>query len=124
MLPIEKIQELANANARLIHRGRFVDTRFLLEVGPTPYLVHIHMGRIEKVERGPFVMPRWSFALRAAREDWEEFWQPLPRPGFHDLMALVKHRRLRVEGDQHPFMANLLYFKAVLESLRLPRGAA
>jgi hypothetical protein len=124
MLPIEQLQERANANARLVHRGRFVDTRFLLAVGDDNFLIHVHGGRIEKIEKGPFVMPRWTFALRASREDWEQFWQPLPKPGFHDLMALVKFRRLRVEGDQHPFMANLLYFKGVMESLRTVEGAA
>jgi hypothetical protein len=30
---------------------------------------------------------------------------------------------LRVEGDLHPFMANLLYFKEVLASLRSAEGA-
>lgn len=118
MLPISHLQERTNANTRLVHRGRYVDTRFLLDVGADSYLIHIHAGRIENIEAGPFVMPRWTFALRAAREDWEQFWQPLPKPGYHDLMALVKFRRLRVEGDQHPFMSNLLYFKGVMESLR------
>jgi len=118
MYAIEELQDRANANERLVHRGRFVDTRLLLEVGSDAYLVVIHCGRVEAVERGPLVMPRWTFALRASREDWLEFWQPRPKAGYHDLMALVKHRRLRVEGDQHPFMANLLYFKALLETLR------
>ena len=120
MRPITALQERTNANARLVHRGRFLNTVFLLEIGETAHLVHIHAGRVERIETGPFVMPRWSFALRASRETWEAFCHPLPAPGFHDLMALVKSRRLRVEGDQHPFMANLLYFKAVIETLRLP----
>ena len=37
-------------------------------------------------------------------------------------MALVKRRALRVEGDLHPFMANLLYFKDVMAALRPPAG--
>lgn len=45
-----------------------------------------------------------------------------PSRGFHDLMAMLKFRTLRIEGDQHPFMANLLYFKDVLASVR--RSAA
>ena len=61
-------------------------------------------------------------ALRASADAWNEFWEPQPKPGFHDLMAMVKSRTLRIEGDQHPFMANLLYFKDVLASLR--RSAA
>lgn len=121
---LEQLQARVNADARLVHRGRFVDTRFLVALGDEEWLVQIHAGRVENVQRGPFVMPRWTFALRAARGDWEQFWQPLPPPGFHDLMALVKFRRLRIEGDQHTFMANLLYFKAVMASLRAQEVAA
>ena len=44
---------------------------------------------------------------------------PLPPPGSHDLIAMLKTGALRLEGDQHPFMANLRYFK---ELLALPRA--
>lgn len=120
---LEQLQERVNGNGRLVHRGRFVDTQFLVGVGDVDWLVRIHHGKIESVQRGPFVMPRWIFALRASADDWAQFWQPLPKPGYHDLMALVKFRRLRVEGDQHPFMSNLLYFKGVMEALRRVDGA-
>ena len=43
----------------------------------------------------------------------------MPPPGFHDLIAMLKMRALRIEGDQHPFMANLRYFK---DLLALPRA--
>jgi hypothetical protein len=118
---IEKLAGLANDNSWLVHRGRYLDTTFLLGVGDTDYLVRIHRGRVETIERGPLVMPRWTFALRGSREAWATFWQPLPPPGFHDLIALIKTRALALEGDQHPFMANLRYFK---ELLALPRDRA
>ena len=34
------------------------------------------------------------------------------------LPTLIKRRVLRVEGDLHPFMANLLYFKALMAAPR------
>jgi hypothetical protein len=34
---------------------------------------------------------------------------------------MLRFKRLRIEGDQHPFMANLRYFK---DLLALPRPAA
>jgi len=117
---IDRLGELANADAWLVHRGRFLDVTFLLEPGNVAYLVSIHRGRIEAIEKGPHVMPRWTFALRASLEAWEEFWQPVPPPGFHDLIAMTKIGALRIEGDQHPFMANLRYFK---DLLALPRSS-
>ena len=118
MIDFNKFQKIINKNDRLVHRGRFVSTKFLLALGDNHYLVHIHNGQIEKIETGPFVMPCWTFALRALPQDWEEFWRPIPAPGFNDLLALVRHRRLLIEGDQHSFMSNLIYFKGVLESMR------
>ena len=110
----------ANAKPWLVHRGRFLDVSFLLEVGDAAYLVRIHYGRVEAVDEGPFVMPRWTFALRASEKAWATFWQPLPPPGCHDLIAMLKTGALKLEGDQHPFFANLLYFKELLALLRSP----
>src|SRR5262245_54348676 len=103
----EQLGALANAQAWLVHRGRFLDVTFLLEAGEAARLVRIHRGRIEAVDKGPFVMARWTFALRAPEEAWATFWQPVPPPGFHDLIAMLKTRALRLEGDQQPFFANL-----------------
>jgi hypothetical protein len=118
---IDGLRELANSDAWLVHRGRFLDVTFLLEVGPSQYLVRIHQGRVAAIDEGPHVMPRWSFALKASSEAWATFWQAAPPPGYQDLIALVKIRQLRIEGDQQPFMANLRYFK---ELLALPRAKA
>lgn len=63
-------------------------------------------------------MPATRLVLRAPRAEWDAFWEPWPRPRHHDLMALLRRRVLRVEGDLHLFMANLRYFKDVLEKLR------
>jgi hypothetical protein len=120
---MEQLAQLVNANDRLVWRGRFVDTTFLVEVGDVSWLVKISAGRITSVTHGPFVMPAWTFALRATRETWEQFWLANPRPGFHDLFALLKRRALRIEGNLHPFMSNLLYFKDVMAALR-PREVA
>ena len=115
---IDKIASLVNADAKLIHRGRFVDTTFMIAIDDTYYLLRIHEGRVSKVTPGPFITPDYSFALRASRAVWEKFWQPLPPLGFTDIFALVKQKLMRVEGDIHPFMANLLYFKDVIAAPR------
>ena len=115
---IETLQQRVNDDQGLVRRGRYLTTSFLLEVGATPWLVSIFEGRIAAVTRGPFVMPSSSFALRAPEEEWRKFWSPRPPPGSNDLMALIKRRVLRAEGDLHTFMANLRYFKEVLGKLR------
>ena len=121
---IERLKDKVNDDAALIRRGRFLTTTFLIEVGSAQWLVSIVGGRIASIARGPFVMPSWSFALRAPEVEWDKFWSPRPQPGSNDLMALIKRRVLKAEGDLHVFMANLRYFKETLEKLRSERAAA
>lgn len=114
----ERLPALVAADPVLVRRGRFVDLTFLVEIGEAAYLVTVAQGRVAAVRRGPFVMPAWTFALRAPREAWADFFRPLPPPGANDLFALLKRRVLKIEGNLQPFMANLLYFKGVLATLR------
>jgi hypothetical protein len=118
---IETLKERVNGDAALVRRGQYLTTTLLLEIGPAAWLISIFEGRIVSVTPGPFVMPSSSFALRTSPEEWEKFSSSRPPPGSNDLMALIKRRVLRAEGDLHVFMANLRYFKEALAKLR-PAG--
>jgi hypothetical protein len=120
---IEALKARVNADEALVRRGRYLSTTFLLEVGRTAWSITVFEGRVVSVIPGPFVMPSSSFALRAGEEEWAKFWLDRPPPGSNDLMALIKRRALRAEGDLQIFMANLRYFKEALAKLR-PAGAA
>jgi hypothetical protein len=120
---IEALKQRVNDDAALVRRGRYLTTTFLLEVGPTAWLISIFEGRVVSVTRGPFVMPSSSFALRAPEAEWQRFWSERPPPGSNDLMALIRRRVLKAEGDLQIFMAHLRYFKEVLAKLRRPEGA-
>jgi len=121
---IEVLQQRVNGDEGLVRRGRDLTTTFLLEVGPTAWLISIFEGRVVSVTRGPFVMPSSAFALRASEEEWAKFWSRKPPPGSNDLMALIKRRVLKAEGDLHVFMANLRYFKEALAKLRTEGAGA
>ena len=114
-----RLPALVNQDTALIRRGRWLSNVFLVEVGTTQFLVHVDKGRLLKVEHGPFVMPSWSFAVRASESVWQRFWQPLPAPGDNDIFALRKTGEMSVEGNLQPFMANLIYIKQVLAMPRL-----
>ena len=115
---IDKIAGLVNGDATLVHRGRFVDTTFMIAIDDAHTLLRVQDGRVTEVAQGPFITPNYSFCLRASRSVWEKFWQPLPPRGYTDIFALVKQKLMQVEGDLHPFMANLLYFKDVIAAPR------
>ncbi len=116
-----QIPALLEQDPSLIQRGRFLDCDCLLGPMDRPFHVAIRAGRITDMTPAPVLMRSWRFAYRATPEAWTQFWQPLPRPGWHDLLSLTKRGEAVLEGELHHFMANLQYFKDVLA---LPRAHA
>ncbi len=117
----DRLQHLYRLDDRTAERGRYVSTTVLIDAGAEQAVVTIARGRVTAItDSKTIVMPGWQFALRAPAGEWDAFWAPAPQPGSHDLFALLRRKQLRVEGDPHPFMSNLLYFKALLA---LPRAA-
>lgn len=114
-----RLPELVNARAPLVQRGRYFSGEFLVEADRVPVHVRVHEGRVETVETGPFRMRGWRFAIRAEAQAWGRFWEAMPEPGYHDLIAMTRLGVARLEGDLQPLMANLRYVKEVLAS---PRG--
>jgi hypothetical protein len=94
----------------------------MVEADAARWRLTVRAGHIESVETDPFVMASSDVTFRAPQAVWSEFWLPSPKPGFNDVFALLRRRMLRVEGNLQPFMANLFYFKGVLEAPRkVPR---
>ncbi|MCD6040599.1 MAG: hypothetical protein K0R40_202 [Burkholderiales bacterium] len=118
-MKIDNLAELVNDDPGIVRWGRRMNATFMVEVGDAQYLIHVQDGKL-RVEKGPFVMRAWSFAIRAGRESWEKFWQKTPAPGWHDLFALLRRGDVKFEGDQRVLMAYLLYVKLVLAA---PRNA-
>jgi hypothetical protein len=119
---ILSLPDLVNNDAALVRRGRYLTATFLVEAGATEFLVRVVEGRIAAVEPGPFLMRSWTFALRAS-DAWQRFWEPVPAPGYHDLLAMKKLGVARIEGDLAPLMANLRYVKDVVAAPRRKRSA-
>ena len=115
---LQRLPEWVNGDAALVRRGRHCSTELLLGAGTLPIYLSIREGTITEVKRGPVLMRSWCFAVRADADAWSRFWQPVPEPGFHDLLAMSRFGRAVIEGDLQPFMSNLRYFKEVLEAPR------
>jgi hypothetical protein len=115
------IPALLDQNAALMLRGRWLTCECLLGPIERPFHVSIRAGAIIDMTPAPILMRSWRFAYRASFAAWAEYWQPAPRPGWHDLLALTKRKEAVLEGDLHPFMTHLQYFK---DLLALPRSHA
>ena len=113
-----RLPALVNGDDALVRRGRWLTAVFLVGAGAIPVYVSVRAGRIDEVVRGPALMRSWRFAIRAGAEAWQRFWQPVPEPGYHDLLAMTRFGTATIEGDLQPLMANLRYVKDVLEAPR------
>jgi hypothetical protein len=119
--PIERLTrlpELVNADEALVRRGRFVTLDFQVVVDDLPCFVSLAEGRVERVKVGAQRMKSCAFVVRASAEAWSQFWQEMPEPWWQDLFAMVKKGNASIDGDLHPFMSNLQYFKDVIASPR------
>jgi len=117
------IPDRVNADADLQRRAAWFDCDWMLGVGACEFHVSQRQGRITGFERGPFFMRAWSFSLRADADAWLEFWQPVPRPGFHDILAMSKRGALVIAGNLTPMMRNLQVVKDVVAKPRADQVA-
>jgi hypothetical protein len=115
---IDRLPGLVNEDPAIVRWGRRMHETFMVEVGEAQFLLTVRDGKIEKLEKGPFVQRSWRFAIRAKQEAWDMFWQKTPAPGWHDLFALLRRGDVKFEGDQRVLMAYLQYVKLVLAAPR------
>lgn len=117
-LPLETLKDRAAGDALLARFGLDLDCALLVGDGDTDWLVRIEHGEVAGVTRGPLIMPRTDLRLRAASETWSRFLEPVPPPGYHDLFALRRYKRIQIEGDIRLLSAYLFYFKRLFALLR------
>jgi hypothetical protein len=117
-MSIEQLPELVNSNAALVRRGRWFTATWMAEVGPRQFRIATKAGRIASVSPVRTNLQPWVFAVRAGEDAWQRFWRPMPEPGFHDIMAMMRYGHMRLEGNLEPLIANLFYIKQVLEAPR------
>jgi hypothetical protein len=120
----ERLPELVNGDAWLVHRGRFFSGGIGVGIGEVPFHIEFERGRVAELVRGPLLMRSTVFRVHAGASAWARHWEEMPAPHFHDLHALFKAGHLSIEGELQPLMANLQYVKDVLAKPRLLAGAA
>lgn len=105
----------------LVARMPNLAVRASVGVGELRFHLDIDRGRMNVLETVPLLSP-WHFAVKGSAAAWAAYWEPMPRPGWHDLFALAKRGEMSFEGDLHPFMAHLQFFKDLLALPRVGGG--
>jgi hypothetical protein len=105
-----------------LHRiGILFSETVLLSIDEQDFFLRFEKGHLVEVKGGPSRKTPWRFAFRIDQAALEQFWQPMPTAGFHDIFALVKIGRARIDGDILTLVKNLRFFK---EFMALGRSGA
>ncbi len=115
---IAALPDLVNSNPALIRRGRWTNAVMMLGIGEDHWLITIREGRIMACKRQSLRISAYDSAITGDEAAWRKFWQETPPPMHHDLHALLRIGAIRIEGDVDMLLANMLYLKIILETLR------
>ena len=103
--------------ADLLQQAPYLVVRAAIFIGERRFVLDIDRRHMTVLETLPPLSP-WDFAIRGTPDAWAAHWEPMPRPGWHDLFALSKGGEMSFEGNLHPFLCHLQFFK---DLLALPR---
>lgn len=117
-LPLHRLAGLAAGDPALTRFGKGFGAAILVGDGANDWLIEIRDGAVTQVTPGPLMTPRTDIRIRAASDVWTRFLEPVPPPGFHDLFAMLRYRRIVIEGDMKLFTAYLFFIKRLFALLR------
>jgi hypothetical protein len=111
---LSRMQARLDNLAYLQRIGRLFSETVLIEVDGAEFYLSFREGRLQTIAEGPSRKTPWRFAIRSDAEALDQFWRPVPAPGFHDVFGLVKIGRGRIDGDILCLVKNLRFFKEFL----------
>ena len=100
------------------YRPRACSADLLLQFGDVAAIVRVRDGRVAQVDDRRVSLQSWDFAVKGSENGWDRFWQRFPPPGWHDILALNKRREFSIEGNLHPLMSHLQFYKDLLACVR------
>lgn len=103
-----------------LHRmGALFSETVLIKVDGQEFYLVFEKGRIAQLLEGPSKKTPYRFSFITDGAAFEEFWTATPKPGFHDIFAMLKIGRAEIMGDMLLLVKNLRFLKEVLA---LPRA--
>ena len=119
-----RLPDLIEGDEGWAFRARGMTLDVMLASGRDRFYVPVRAGRVGPVAEGSQILRSASLAFAAKPETWLAHWRPVPAPGEHDLLALVKDERMTIEGDMTLLMRHLQNLKDLLAAPRALSGAA
>lgn len=115
---LDLAERFSRAAAGYVRERIAFDADILLGFGEARRLVRVRSGCVTAIEIPAKPLQSWDFSICGTEQAWVAYWQTVPAPGWHDILALGKRGEMRIEGRLQPLMANL---QQVKDLLALPR---
>jgi hypothetical protein len=96
---------------------RFVNLRFELRCSDERLHVEVSDDKVTASVARSDAAAEPEFVLEAPQFAWAEFSQPMPAPGFNDILALLESGNARFTGAGLGFYRNLFLVKAIVSAV-------
>lgn len=98
---------------------------FLVRSGGDEVLIRVSRREPWSWSTAPSADDAWQFSLSAPVAVWTEFWRPVPRPPYHNLLAMMARvPDFRVDGDRRVFFQHAYLVRRILETGRAVMNGA
>lgn len=108
---LTQLQRKLEATPHLHRIGALFSDTVMIKVDDTTYFLVFDAGHLVEIIDGPSKKIPYQFAFVTDLAALTEFWSPYPKPGFHDIFAMVKVGRADIQGDILRLVKNLRFFK-------------
>ncbi len=112
-----------NNDKKQVHRGRFLNLNFAIQIDDQAYLIKVLKGKVESVTPLEQAAEKPLFTFAAAAKNWDVFSEPFPPPGYQDVMAMVECGHAKLYGECSPSLVNMFFVKGVINGIRARKAA-
>lgn len=115
---VKRFRNVVNEDQELSWIGKFMDLRFMWQIGELQYLISVEKGKIQSI-RSPTWNDSWDFSIYGPQSAWEKFIQPIPLPIYNDILGMItKLPECDLIGNRLAAMQNIRAFTRMMSLAR------
>ena len=115
---LENVREAINKDEEFIIAAKYFTNDVMFGVGEDQAIVKIAEGFISDILLEPSFMDPWQFCIKASRDAWEKFLQPIPPPMYQALFPAMIRQIFKVEGDLEKAFAHFWPVTRMMDIMR------
>ncbi|WP_159924004.1 hypothetical protein [Rhodococcus sp. WAY2] len=119
----DRFTEALNLDPEFKIAARFWDAIIRLEIGDETYILVVREGRLKSMtppagNNFMTVSRNYDIEVSAPAEEWNRFFQRVPRPFYQDLFSAISRHNFRYGGDMKMFFAYYAALRRLFDFMR------